>query len=73
MTQPPCRPKQQLYKGEPGATLVCPDCQQTMRGIHYPYGIGLLTLPTHYDPLWMSDRFRNFTSVRVFRRRAVNR
>ena len=45
MTERPCTPKQQIYKGKPGTILVCPDCQQAMEGIRYTYGTGLLTLP----------------------------
>jgi hypothetical protein len=73
MTQPPCSPKQQLYKGKPGTTLVCPACQQAMQGIPYPYGIGLLTLPIHYDPLWMKSHLRILRSDRIFPRRSTSR
>ena len=73
VSQPPCNPKQQIYKGEPGAILVCPKCQQAMRGVHYPYGKGLLTLPTHYDPLWRENHFPDFGPDRIFRRRSTNR
>jgi hypothetical protein len=73
VSQPPCNPKQQIYKGEPGAILVCPSCQQTMRGIPYPYGIGLLTLPTHYDPYWKKRSLGNFEPDRIFRRRSTSR
>jgi hypothetical protein len=64
MTQPPCRPKQQIYEGKPGATLVCPNCQQTLQGIPYPDGIGLLTLPTHYDPRWGKSHFPRHSTSR---------
>jgi len=57
MTERPCTPKQQIYKGKPGTILVCPDCQRAMEGIRYTYGIGLLTLPIHYDPLRQSRVF----------------
>lgn len=67
----PCNPKQQLYEGEPGAALVCPVCHQTMRGIRYDYGIGLLTLPTHYNPLSGKRSPLMFSPERVFRRRSV--
>ena len=68
MRQGPCTPKQQLYKGKPGTTLVCPRCQQPMQGIPYAYGIGLLTLPIHYDLLWMNKSFRTLRGERVLRR-----
>ena len=73
MTPRPCSPKQQIYEGEPGATLVCPDCHQTMQGVHYEYGTGLLTLPIHYDPLSMKHILRPLRSDRVFRRRSIIR
>ena len=73
MTARPCRPKQQLYEGEPGTTLICPECQQTMRGVRYAYGIGLLTLPIHYNPLWVKKSFRTLRAERVLRRRSINR
>ena len=73
MRQRPCAPKQQLYKGKPGTMLVCPDCQQSMRGIHYAHGIGLLTLPIHYDPLWGKKRLATLTSDRVLVRRPMSR
>jgi hypothetical protein len=66
----PCNPKQQLYEGRPGTTLVCPDCHQSMQGIRYEYGIGLLTLPVHFDPLSVNT-FRMLRSERLFRRRPV--
>ena len=73
MTLRPCNPKQQLYEGEPGATLVCPDCQQTLRGIHYAHGVGLLTLPVHYDPLWVKKRFPTLRAERVLPRESISR
>ena len=73
MAQRPCNPKQQLYEGEPGATLVCPDCQQTLRGIHYAHGVGLLTLPVHYDPLWVKKRFPTLRAERVLPRESISR
>ena len=73
VSQPPCNPKQQIYKGEPGAILVCPKCGQSMPGIHYPYGVGLLTLPPHHDPLWMKHSFGSLEPGRFFRRRSTSR
>ena len=72
MTLRPCNPKQQLYEGEPGATLVCPDCQQTLRGIPYTHGVGLLTLPIHYDPLWMKKRFPTLRAGKALQRRPIS-
>ena len=71
MTAHPCSPRQQIYTGEPGATLVCPECKQAMRGIHYPYGIGLLTLPIHYDPVWVKNGLQRLRSERVLGRRRI--
>jgi hypothetical protein len=68
----PCRPKQQIYEGEPGTMLICSECHQTMQGIHYPYGIGLLTLPIHYNPLWVKHSFRVLSPGRVLRRRSIS-
>jgi hypothetical protein len=68
----PCSPKQQIYEGQPGTMLVCSECQQSMEGIHYPYGIGLLTLPIHYDPLWVKHSFRTLSSGRALRRRSIS-
>ena len=68
----PCTPKQQIYEGEPGTMLVCSECQQTMQGIHYPYGIGLLTLPIHQNPLWLNHGSRMLSSGRVLRRRSIS-
>jgi hypothetical protein len=68
----PCTPKQQIYEGAPGTMLVCSECQQTMQGIRYPYGIGLLTLPIHYNPLWVKHSFRTLSSGRVLRRRSIS-
>jgi hypothetical protein len=67
MTLRPCKPKQQLYEGQPGATIVCPECQQTLRGIPYAHAIGLLTLPVHYDPLCMKKRFPTLRAERSYR------
>jgi hypothetical protein len=68
----PCRPKKQIYEGEPGTMLVCSECQQTMQGIHYPYGIGLLTLPIHHNPLWVNPSSRMLSPGRVLRRRSIS-
>ena len=73
MTARPCRPKKQIYEGEPGTTIVCPECQQTMRGIPYPYGTGLLTLPVHYDPQWVRKSFSALSAARVLQRRSTSR
>jgi hypothetical protein len=73
MTERPCKPKQQIYTGEPGTMLVCPACHQTMPGIPYVHGIGLLTLPTHYDPLWVKKSFPELRAERVLRRRSISR
>ena len=73
MTARPCRPKKQIYEGEPGTTLVCPECNQPMRGIPYPYGIGLLTLPVHYNPLWVQRSFPMLRAARVLQRRSTSR
>jgi hypothetical protein len=73
MTGSPCNPKQQLYKGKPGTILVCPACRQTMQGIHYPYGIGLVTLPDHCDPHWKMRSLGNFEPDRIYRRRSIHR
>jgi hypothetical protein len=68
----PCSPKRQIYEGEPGTMLVCSECQQTMAGILYPYGIGLLTLPIHHNPLWANHSFRMLSPGRVLRRRSIS-
>jgi hypothetical protein len=72
MTGRVCTPKQQIYEGEPGTMIICAECQQPMRGVHYPYGIGLLTLPAHYDPLWVKKSLRALPTERVFRRRSIS-
>src|SRR3954462_13337774 len=71
MTQRPCKPRQQLYKGKPHTMLVCPDCQQAMPGIPYPYGIGLLTLPVHYDPRRTKKRFLTIRAGKSVTARSV--
>jgi hypothetical protein len=67
-----CRPKKQIYEGEPGTKVVCSECQQTMQGVHYPYGIGLLTLPIHHNPLWVKHSFRTLNPGRELRRRSIS-
>jgi hypothetical protein len=68
-----CNPKQQIFKGAPGTILVCPKCQQRLPGIHYPWGVGLLTLPPHHDPYGANRSVAQFGPDRVFRRRSTSR